>query len=90
VHGSKAAILKRASGSFDGLGRSSESVETLVARGQWKIEEKSRASSYQEAHQQYEALYAKATPSQFWGPFIRINDKLINKYNNPDPIGAPR
>jgi hypothetical protein len=29
----------------------------------------------------HEALYAKATPSQFWGPFIRINDKVIHKYN---------
>jgi len=90
VHGSKAAILARAGGSFVGLGLSSEPAGTLVARGEWKIEEASRASSYEEAHQQYQALYSKATPSQYWGPFIRINDNLINKYNNPQPFGAPR
>jgi hypothetical protein len=90
VHGSRAAILARTSGSYVGLGRSSETVETLVARGDWKIEEVSRASSYEEAHQQYQALYSQAKPSQFWGPFIRINDNLINKYNNPGPVGGPR
>jgi len=90
VHGSKAAILARASGSFVGLGRSSETVEAFVARGFWKIEEVSHASSYEEAHRQYQALYSQAKPSQFWGPFIRINDNLINKYNNPGAVGAPR
>jgi hypothetical protein len=90
VHGSRSAILKMEGGGFVGLGRSSETVQTLVNRGEWKIEDVSRASSYEECHRQYEALYAKATPSRFWGPFIRIDDKLIHKYNNPRPYGAPR
>jgi hypothetical protein len=32
----------------------------------------------------------RRSQSQFWGPFIRINDNLINKYNNPGPVGGPR
>ncbi len=90
VHGSKAKILAMEGGGFVGLGRSSETVQTLVNRGEWKFEEVSRASSYEECNRQFEALYAKATPSRFWGPFIRIDDKLIHKYNNPRPYGAPR
>ena len=90
VHGSKAAILKREGGSFAGLGRDFESVATLIARGGWKIEEIYRASSYEDAHREYEALYAKTKTAPILGRFIPIRDKLVHKYNNPRPVGAPK
>jgi hypothetical protein len=73
-----------------GFGRDSETIGELADSGAIKMIEVSRADSYEEIHQEYEALYARATPSRFWGPFIRIDENVIHKYNNRAPIGAPR
>jgi hypothetical protein len=90
LHGSKRAIRATRMGSLDGFGRGSETIGELVDTGAIKMVEVSRAATYEDVHGEFQALYARTTPSNFWGRFIRISESEIHKYNNPEPIGAPR